>query len=620
MAKRYKNRWIGAFLKFLSLVEIPSKEMAVPGPITPYGAQLMFLDHLDEGLSSGQHFFVCLKARQLGISTILLALDIFWLYMHPGLQGALIADTHENRETFRATITQMLDSLPHGFRIPIKAHNRNALILGNGSRLQYLSAGKGKNNGLGRSKGLNFVHASEISSWGDQLGIDSLKAALAEENPNRLYMFESTALGYNVFFDMYREALADPMQRAFFIGWWAKEIYRIREDHPEFQRLWLSNPTLNEWEKEIEAMVLEDYGVQIEPEQWAWWRKIAGTRSEVSLLQEYPHHANVAFQVTGSPFFNLKRVNEDMEFCRSRGVSFDGYRYTLGDTFLTMKCDQVMSGAEADLRIWEAPVKNARYAIGVDVAYGRSDTNDRHVIQVFRCYADKAVQVAEWATSIPETRHVAWVLAHLAGSYRDCMINLEVSGPGQQVMDEIKFLRQQIQHAHLRDLTSTFNARDALSQARWYLYHRPDSPGGGYLYNWKTNFDNKSQMFNGFRDSYNTEQVLIRSVPLLEEMITLVQNGASIQAGGRNKDDRPFSAGLAIHAWSSWIRPMMIAENRTYQLEMAKQQQIEDHGGNVVRGIIPSFFQQAQRERTQAELRDLLEGRDEMYRPGPIIH
>ena len=47
---------------------------------------------------------VVLKARQLGISTLSLALDIFWCWMFPGTQGVLICDTEGNKESFRVII------------------------------------------------------------------------------------------------------------------------------------------------------------------------------------------------------------------------------------------------------------------------------------------------------------------------------------------------------------------------------------------------------------------------------------------------------------------------------------------------------------------------------------
>lgn len=602
----WQQEWIPVFLEFLKRVKIPSKELKEPGPITPYEAQYRFLRELDLGLTENQRFFVTLKARQLGISTVLLILDVFWLYMHPGLQGALVADTDENRTQFRETITQVLDNLPVGFRIKVKRHNRSGLVLANDSRLQYLVAGKGKNPDLGRSRGLNFMHATELSSWGDQDGINSLIDTLATENPNRLYICESTAKGYNVFHSIYQKAKVDPTQRAMFIGWWAKELYRIRAGTPEFAYWWESNPVLSEQEQAMEALILQDYGWQLTTEQWAWWRKQSFDRSESNLLQEFPWHENVAFQVTGSPFFSIKRLNNDIGFISTSNVSFDGYRYELGDEFALMKCEQVTKAADAELKIWEGPVTNARYAIGVDVAYGRSAVNDRHCIMVYRCFADKLVQVAEWTTSIPESRHVAWVLAHLAGSYRDCMINLEVSGPGLQVMSEIKFLRQQIVTAHLRNLQPQFNAREALDQARWFLYHRMDTPGQGYMFNWKTNHDNKQEMFNAFRDGYNTDQVIIRSLPLLDEMRTLVQNGVSIQASAGKKDDRPFATGLAHYAWVHWIRFPMLTENRTYEREMAKQRELTAQGGQVVQGIIPQFFARKEAERREAEFQRFL--------------
>jgi hypothetical protein len=489
----------------------------------------------------------------------------------------------------------------------VKRHNRTALVLANGSRLQYLVAGKKKNPDLGRSRGLNYIHATETATWGDQDGINSLIDTLATTNPNRLYIFESTAKGYNVFYDIHRDAKADPEKRAIFIGWWAKELYRIPAGTPEFERWWSASPILTEQEEAMAALILEDYGHQMAPEQWAWWRKQSYSRSETNLLQEFPWHEKVAFQVTGSSFFSLKRINEDMNFISTRPVAFDGYAYELPDNFLMMTCRQVHSAAEAELKIWEKPIVNARYAIGVDVAYGRSPTNDRHCIVVYRCFADKLVQVAEWTTSLPETRAVAWVLAHLAGSYRDCMINLEVSGPGLQVMSEMKSLRQQIATAATihTQLEPVFDARSALDTARWFLYHRPDTPGQGYMYNWKTNYDNKQEMFNGLRDEYNTERVIIRSVPLLEEMTTLVQDGTSINASARKKDDRPFATGLACYAWTHWIRFNMMSDNRTYAREMALQAQNIQAGGNVVSGIIPAFFAQRAAERRETELHRL---------------
>ena len=486
MAKPVKV-WLPAFMRFISLIRITSKECPEPVPIVPYEGQKRFLRELVAGLNGDVHHFTVLKSRQLGISTILLALDIFWLYMHPGLQGALICDTAQNLEIMRGTITEMLESLPPRYRVPIRSHNRTGLVLANGSRLQYMSAGKNKNSGLGRSRALNYVHATECSSWGDQKGLDSLLHALAEQNPNRLYVFESTALGYNLFHDMWEEAKSDARQRAIFIGWWSKDTQQIARDDEDFERWWGEQPYLTEEEAKTAKIVEAEYGWRITEEQWAWYRrKSFNAKDEHSLLEEQPSTEHEAFQATGNSFFSLKKITADMDFLSHNQVAYTGYKYTLGKRFLQMRMEETKIPDEVDLKVWENPVEGAKYVLGVDPAYGRDEDKDRSTIEVWRCFADKLVQVAEYSTPMPETRHVAWVMAHLAGCYRDCMINLEITGPGGETLLELNNLKLQMQHdVGQRELVASLNPNWALDQARWYLYHRPDSMGPGYAYAWK---------------------------------------------------------------------------------------------------------------------------------------
>ena len=99
---------------------------------------------------------------------------------------------------------------------------------------------------------------------------------------------------------------------------------------------------------------------------------------------------------------------------------------------------------EVDLRVWEEPVPGARYAIGFDPAYGRNDNADNNVICVARCFADKWMQVAEYASNKHTAGQSAWVMAHLAGWYTNCIVNLEVGGPGDQVVMELNSIRQQL--------------------------------------------------------------------------------------------------------------------------------------------------------------------------------
>ena len=466
-----RQKWMECFLEFIGNMVISSKELdsAKPVPLLDvmYSAQYRFLEEIAEGLDRGIRDFKCLKSRQLGVSTISLALDVFWASVHDKLQGALITDTDGNRDKFRILIEQYIESLPRGLRVGIKQHNRNNLVLHNGSVIDYLVAGtRGKRGSLGTSRALNFVHATEVSNWGSaQADIANLTASLAEKHPHRLYIWESTARGYgNEWYDMCESAGDDNFtQKLFFLGWYLKEDYAFDPKSPEFKSWW--DGTLLPEEDAINKMVLEESKYVIKPEQWAWHRYMRTMKimDEDLMRQNYPSSAKEAFIMTGRSFFPLKRIEEDLRWLKDIEAPLKAYRYYLGENFLATEMQPVDSTKDADLRVWEEPHPNGIYVMGVDPAYGRNDYKDRHAIQVYRCYADKLVQVAEYATDAPETYQVTWVMAHLAGAYKNVWINLEVSGPGFAIMQELRHLRQLLDMGYLQGAASTMGLNDVFS-------------------------------------------------------------------------------------------------------------------------------------------------------------
>lgn len=591
--------WLGLFLDYVSKLTIDSKETGV-GPLVLYGSQQRYLAELCEGLERGCRQFVFLKARQLGISTISLAIDLFWLSVHRGLQGALVTDTEGNRDKFRIIIERYLASLPASHRVRVVKHNRNNLVLANGSVLDYLVAGTRKSGTLGRSRAYNFLHATECSSWGDQEGLASLLASLAEKNPNRLYVFESTARGFNLFYGMWKQAKDDPLsQKAAFIGWWANDQYRIERDTALFERYWDGELTDDE---EARCTTLRQvYGVEISPEQLAWYRWKSETRmgSDAIMDQEYPWTEDDAFVLTGPSFFPQRKLAQLLEDLAELPPPFKAYAYLMTERFQETHLEQVAYAHEAELRVWEEPVAGGSYVIGCDPAYGRSELQDRSVVSVWRCYADRLVQVAEYATSVPETYQVTWVMAHLAGTYRNVMVNLEITGPGMAIMQELRHLKQLFDAGVITGANGAASLEDIFAGVRWYLYHRADSPGPGYQYNWKTSSENKQMVLNQLRDSFCMNLVEVRSVHLADEMRTLVQEGVEIQASGTNKDDRVFASSLAHRAWIDWVRPAMIDENQTWaRVSALEKARDEGTSESMVSYLVSDFFRQREAARS----------------------
>ena len=103
------SRWLKTFEQFVDDIRISSKESVSQDErgvkLELWESQRRFMHELGRGLDDGIHAFNCLKSRQLGITTISLALvDVFWPAMHPNLIGCLVTDTEKNREVNRALI------------------------------------------------------------------------------------------------------------------------------------------------------------------------------------------------------------------------------------------------------------------------------------------------------------------------------------------------------------------------------------------------------------------------------------------------------------------------------------------------------------------------------------
>jgi hypothetical protein len=222
----------------------------------------------------------------------------------------------------------------------------------------------------------------------------------------------------------------------------------------------------------------------------------------------------------------------------------------------------------ATLKVWEEPVDTAYYVIGADPAYGSSDWADRFCIQVFRCYADGMEQVCEFATSEMNTYQFAWVIAHIAGAYKNSTLNLEVNGPGQAVINELRNLKRQAANMGTKFGHSLM---DVLGHMTNYLWRRQDSLGGPTnSIGWLTTTASKERMLAYMKDYFERGMLAIYSLDTLDEMKTIVRDGGSIQATGRNKDDRVIASALACAAYAEQVQPRLIQMKITRDISRKK--------------------------------------------------
>lgn len=618
MAKK-SSQWLGAFRDFLSDLKIHSKEFSSTqaGGISfdLWQSQELYLETLAYGIDNDIHRFYYLKARQLGVTTVSLAVDLFWLGVHPGLVGALVVDTEKNAEKNRQQIHDYVKSLPDGYwgddyaqykgeRSFIAKSNSDFILFANGSRLDLKVAGT-KNKGIAwaEGEGYAFAHLTEISKYGDGEALKSFEDSFAKTNPDRLYIYESTANGLNHWKEMCDRARADIHQCKFtFLGWWSNPTNAIRKHDPRYKEY--AYPPDGD-EVELISKVRALYNTEISREQLAWIRYEAEHNDSGPggiFWQNNPWTEHQAFIVSGFSFFPVRLLTAQIEKMddpkNEESYQYQAFTYDFGERYFDTVCRFLVPGVDSDndieLKVWEEPHPEGRYVIACDPAWGENEDSDNTVIQVWRCYADRIVQVAEYCANDIVPARATWVLAHLAGVYKDCIVNIEVTGGGgRAMMVEMASVKAQMQSETYASRTQDRGWEDALNGMRWYMYNRVDSIGGTpSAYNFMTDWKTKPMVMDQLKGTLFAKEIDIRSKYLVLEMQIVVRDGSKIGApsGANSKDDRVMTAAIAVHTWIQYRKPEMLNLGLTYEMVQSMESQTATVQSKSLMGIVARFM------------------------------
>jgi hypothetical protein len=418
---------------------------------------------------------------------------------------------------------------------------------------------------------------------------------------------------------MWEEARLDPHCRCLFLGWWSKPSQQIPKSDPDFLRYGEQAPTAKELYRI--ALVKEQYGVEITPEQLAWIRRKmdptaqregdaeAEYEGNTTRLQEQPWTEEDAFQQTGAVFFSPEKLTDLTN--KHASNKFQSYMYTAGVEFTDMRVYKAPNSKSIELKVWEDPDPDASYIIGIDPAYGENENNCRSAIQVLKCFADGADQVAEYAWPLINTRQLAWVVASLLGWYgagrAECRYILELNGPGTAVFNEMRSLRHQVETSgYLEKQLQDQGLKDIFRNVKTFIYQRADSMGQGQNYHFKTNQNLKITILERLRDFISNGMLHVRSMATIDEMKTIAREGDTIGAPNSMKDDRVIALALAVHYWETGPRKLLINQRRTREAEAAKKRlSINDQVYLFQQNQLQAFFdsKRGQRVREQQMMR-----------------
>ncbi len=262
------------FCRYLKIVDKRGKTAV----FRPKLAQKTLSDSL--GHSSSVY---ALKARQLGITTMVAARFFWRALLVPNFRVCVIAHRTESAEVIFEVYKRFYDNLPPFLKFETERANVRELKFFHGGLVRVATA----NSDSFRGTTYQALHCSEFAFWND---VDrTIAAAFQTAGPDAEIILETTANGMNDAHKMWRD---DNGFDKLFLGW------TLDPEYVSFERPKTMSDKVRDYASDNE---LEDHQI--------WWaeqtyRTKCGGNWNI-FLQEYPLDAEHAFITSGERFFPI---------------------------------------------------------------------------------------------------------------------------------------------------------------------------------------------------------------------------------------------------------------------------------------------------------------------------
>lgn len=376
---------------------------------------------------------VVLKARQMGYSTLLCALELYILirfenneyaslnlkhFLHLGsmademLQDKMLPMIESMHQTFFGDFYMNKDERKISC-VGFKGQRRN-------NKIRYYTANSGESGRGGTAQILVIDEAGYVKDLGQ------LQRAVGSATPTvglGLQVFVSTANGINSFYDLCNLAQSDPKMEFMFLPWFLMEDYVLPPDD-------VDEDNLLDYEKRmIEEMKKWELPEHLHLAKIAWYRDhlVSKKGNDLSAMrQEFPTTWQEPFISSDSPAFPTEKLlsmlsEEDREPL--------GYAINNPD-------GKIIEGKEWDIRIYKKPQPGKKYDMIIDPAFGGAEA-DNTAIRVVeqRTLEDCAVYGTK-----DEPSDVAELAVALARYYNNAIVNIE-KNRGELMLSYMRNLR-----------------------------------------------------------------------------------------------------------------------------------------------------------------------------------
>lgn len=396
-------------------------------PLILNDAQKLVYAIIKADLDAGIPVRVCiLKARQLGISTLIAAIFYHYIWGHKNVPMSIITHLSESSSRILDMIKFIHSNVPKQLSVSHLASNSNELVLdsldkdgrsqGNNSWIEIHTAESPEQLRSGR---FQMLHSSELAFWKKASKCKTAAFQTVPYLPGTIIAVESTANGKgNNFHDFW---VTDNGFRKIFIGWQSDPGYCLPSNGFE--------PTDEEIEEAARA------GLSLGQLAWRRWCIASNCEGNTDTFkQEYPSNPEEAFLSTGQCRFDTP------------SLSWYSTNRLLPDPILTGEIDctgktlqfepkKINHKQLGGLTIWEPYKKRTNYAIFSDVSEGilfdDGRTGDRSGADVREIETRR--KVAEWH-GIVEHANFGRIEVFLARQYGNAVIVQEVNNHGHSAI------------------------------------------------------------------------------------------------------------------------------------------------------------------------------------------
>lgn len=524
-------------------VKIRTKQGKI-APLVLNRVQKRFLKTvLDQWERTGRVRMVVLKARQQGLSTVISALQYWWLSQRKAQKGLVMAHEGDSTTTLLDMYRRIHDNAPDIVRPGTKFLSRSELFFDKlDSGMRVATAG---GRGVGRGETLTFAHLSEVAFWPvafANTNFNGLVQAVPDEDDTFIFL-ESTAQGVTgKFYDMHQGAVRrDHLwngYEVFFSAWVESDEYRSPDVPADFVR----TPE----EDKICALALQLYGITVGNDQLYWRRKKVGTSGVDLFKQEYPLTAEEAFLSTGRPIFNTETLNTRLQVAKAKSP--------LKQQTLEIRYDQktgkalplrvLADNARGELLVYRERDEKESYTIGADVGMGirggvkGRKEGDSSVAQVLD---SKRRQVAVWR-GIVHPDIFADILITLGYHYNSATIAPERNNHG--LVTCVALRDKNYPYIYTEEPEGTLEEKDSINLG-FYTSERT-----------------KPLIIDKLRQLDREGGIEINDPTTLQEMMTFVvtENG-KMEAEGGTHDDCVMSLAIAAYVSEDAWTPVEVTDD-----------------------------------------------------------